>query len=534
MGNEFRPPDWRERLGTVEGLGRRLSSRLLRRLGLSLRDRDVFGPLLEFVAGLPSNVRDRLGVLRRLELHTLDDGLDWLVATYERGRVRRRTNPVGLTFLQYNAALVSDNYRPQLLPPGWKYQQNYLGASRADAVARWITLLRVVNADVIGLNEVYGFSAVPEFPYVVNEQERLASAVNRRYPHSHVIPLQFMDPRLLSSAGRRTLFGEDIGGVERIFLDTVGAGELPSLPGTDYTFVHLPRPSELLLLASQVFDAHHLIYPTAFGADELAAKGVIQARFTAPSFSEYDVFLTHLQDPSASGDRTNAIAALAAQVETLRDFIASARRQHVVGPTSSHPPSAPRFLEVRPALLMGDLNIDGDDPTEPVGLSSLGHDRDLWRTTARSAGLSDNPTTPTDESRLSRISDDLTTPAVDESVILTMGVTSDTVNAFHRDSPPVPIISPSRHRIGRRIDQFLVFDGVYPVDYLTRARVVIPHFGNTRMVLWELTDASGVDLSDHYGVATTLSSEHIYWVEPFAAGAGDELAPGREPGRGPP
>ena len=90
---------------------------------------------------LPPAVQDGLGSLRRLETVRIG-GLEWEVATFAGGRVRRRVNEQNLRFMQYNAALLSDAWRPELslIPPrlGWKFEKNLEGSSRAAAVSRWV------------------------------------------------------------------------------------------------------------------------------------------------------------------------------------------------------------------------------------------------------------------------------------------------------------------------------------------------------------------------------------------------------------
>ena len=211
------------------------------------------------------------------------------------------------------------------------------------------------------------------------------------------------------------------------------------------------------------------------------------------SQSEYDLFLTHLQNGTASGDPTRAGPALGRQVFTLANFIATARRRHFVGSAGGEipPPPAP-FAEIKPALLMGDLNIDANaagSGTAAATLSTLGHDKDLWSTSGVPVTVSDGTTRG-------------------------LGITADSTQAFGAGATPLPVLSPTRHTTGTRIDQFLLFEGVYPAEYLTRARIVVPLFMNTTLITWELIAGSGTDLSDHYGVATSLVSEEVFWVEP--------------------
>ena len=130
----------------------------------------------------------------------------------------------------------------------------------------------------------------------------------------------------MSDAARRAIFGDAIGDVLD-FLSAAGSATSPD----GRTLAPFPRPSDLLFLSKYPVATDYLVYPDAFGEDELAAKGVIQARLRTRSQSEYDLFLTHLQNGTASGDPTRAGPALGRQVFTLANFIATARRRHFVG-----------------------------------------------------------------------------------------------------------------------------------------------------------------------------------------------------------
>ena len=99
LSNGFRPVDWGRYLdvGRLGRFGNSLSRRLLARLGLrgTSADTTIFARLLEFVGQLPPAVQDGLGSLRRLETVRIG-GLEWEVATFAGGRVRRRVNEQNL------------------------------------------------------------------------------------------------------------------------------------------------------------------------------------------------------------------------------------------------------------------------------------------------------------------------------------------------------------------------------------------------------------------------------------------------------
>ena len=81
-----------------------------------------------------------------------------------------------------------------------------------------------------------------------------------------------------------------------------------------------------------------------------------------------------------------------------------------------------------------------------------------------------------------------------------LGITADSTQAFGAGATPLPVLSPTRHTTGTRIDQFLLFEGVYPAEYLTRARIVVPLFMNTTLITWNLS----LDLEQTFPITMEL------------------------------
>jgi endonuclease/exonuclease/phosphatase family metal-dependent hydrolase len=349
----------------------------------------------------------------------------------------------------------------------------YRGRDRSTARSRVAELVRTSRADVVGLTEVFEMTTGLESPLL--DRQVIKSAVADVYPFTAELGSAWTVPARLS-AKARSKFEYD---------GPLWYGVEGGLPAD--TPVAIPRPSELLLLSRHPMTTEGQAYRRAFGADELAVKGVIHSRVTTRGGTELDVFLTHLQNNNETdldGTKTKAMAALRGQMRQLARFIRQQRQQQVIGWTGDRPPPPPHWFEVRPALVMGDFNSPA--PLGPVANSAL----------TAALGLSDL-----------WVNTGVAPPGTRE------GITSDDVKAFGPQTAPLALDHPLRHFSGTRIDYLLAGRGSYPWDDLRPARVVVPRWGPTRLRTWELRGGSGIDLSDHYGLITNLRETTIYLVE---------------------
>lgn len=200
----------------------------------------------------------------------------------------------------------------------------------------------------------------------------------------------------------------------------------------------------LLLSKHPIVARHHSIYRQCGGADCVSNKGVLHARIQVNGHpTQYDIFLSHTQNPNEGGTE-HSRAAVKAQLNHLYSFIQACRDSAL------------------PALLMGDLNTDGNQPELYADfMARLGFPQDLWVTTG------DHGRWP-------------------------LGITSDDNDAFNSHSRSID--DPQRYREGSRIDYFLSWPG-------TR---FWPDHAGTEVVVWQWGD--GWDISDHYGIRTHLVS----------------------------
>jgi endonuclease/exonuclease/phosphatase family metal-dependent hydrolase len=421
---------------------------------------------------LPERPRLLLGrLVRDLEQRSGTEAF----ATFENGwRIRRLIRSDRFSVLTYNVALLPD-FPICLSPvPGatfcWTLISQYKGRDRNLARERIGELVRASGADVVGLTEAYeldtGGIVTP-----ISDRRIIVSAAGDVYSFaadiaSDWVPTEHLSQKALSYL--RTDSDSPIG-LGPPFLEAV------------------PRPSELLMLSRHPISTEVLVYRAGFGADELAAKGAVHSRVVTRSGIELDIFLTHLQNNNETdldGSKTKALAANRLQTRQLASFIRQQRRKHVIGWRGDIPPPPPRWFEVRPALVIGDFNNPAPwGPAENPSLTAAFGLSDLWVETG---------TAPRHANE---------------------GITSDHFRAFEPEKTPLPLRSKRRHRKGGRIDYMLAGRGSYPWNDLRPARVVVPRWGRTRIRTWELVEASGVDLSDHYGLLTTLAETRIYLVE---------------------
>jgi hypothetical protein len=271
-----------------------------------------------------------------------------------------------------------------LLP--WPF---YKGKGRDHALAALIEKLRLERPDVVGLSECF----------VDGERRRIKDALGDIYHWS-------------------------MGGPDE--------GDLESDGGL------------LLLSKHQVVEKHQTIYRQCKGADCVSNKGVLHARIQAAGHpTQYDIFLSHTQNPNEGGKET-ARAQVKAQLSHLYSFIQACRDP------------------AQPALLVGDLNTDGNQPDIYADfMSRLGFPQDLWVVTG------DHGRWP-------------------------LGITSDDYAAFSKRSRSLD--DPERYKKGSRIDYFLSWPG----------ERFWPGHAGTEVVVWQWGD--GWDISDHYGLKTRMTS----------------------------
>lgn len=334
------------------------------------------------------------------------------VQEFQAGTIRRKPSVLrGLRFFLQNAALLPREYK---------------GTEKELAIAALIQHLRTTPYDIVGLAEVWNVKLIS-----FDQQRRFIRELSDIYPWH-------------------------IGGPDET--DAEGNGGL------------------LLLSRHRIIEPHQTIFRQCAGttsviitipwADCLVNKGVLHARIAVPSFPnvEYDVFLTHTQNPDEDGTEA-ARAVVSQQFSHMYSFIKA----------NSSPD--------RPAILMGDLNTDGINliPRPALAgrtvyndmLNRLGFPDDVW--------LKGGGSPP--------------------------GVTfGDPYNSFARSSRSRSITDSNRYRTGQRLDYFLSWPGVR----------FIPQFSHSRVVVLQSSiqpDGRGRDISDHYGISTELVDLDAFTVE---------------------
>lgn len=135
------------------------------------------------------------------------------------------------------------------------------------------------------------------------------------------------------------------------------------LTGPATTIIDPRSNGGLMLLSRHPFsDTNEFFYDHAAGVDALSTKGILHARISVPNHpTPYDIFLTHTQDPDATGEgaeHTNVLA----QIQQLNSFIQNVRSASC------------------PAMMMGDLNVDGTNSIKHTQLMQrLNNATDLWQ-----------------------------------------------------------------------------------------------------------------------------------------------------------
>jgi len=241
---------------------------------------------------------------------------------------------------------------------------------------------------------------------------------------------------------------------------------------------HLEGPDEgdlerfngglLFLSRHKIIQSNTSIYRQCVGEDCFANKGALHARIQVKGLPcSIDVFLTHTQGPEpAIGKTSEAAEVIRQQIRHLSAFIQSCRDT------------------LSPALLMGDLNVDGlNDPNQYKFLvSQLGDSTDL-KPVFMSGNIKDKRFEATSENEQEKIS------------------------SFNKDNNPRS--EKDFERFGKkaqRLDYFFSWQGtIFQSNY--------PDF-DRRVVNYQ--SSKDRDMSDHYGIETRLSTVTQKLIDPSA------------------
>ena len=333
------------------------------------------------------------------------------------GAAYRRISLVSLTFQQQNLGLFPLGLVELPNPAGGTIGvfPLYEGSERSKVLPRMIEILRNEKPDVIGFSEFWKTS----------EREGFIRELDNIYPYHLSGPFEG-DPRA----------------IEVEYFD----GGL------------------LLMSRHPIIEQHYTIYRQCEGEDCFTNKGVLHAQIKINGhLMNYDVFLTHMQScppklPVPTVGQGDCFKKLQVyQVLHLRDFIQSY--------------SSPD----RPALLMGDLNHDGVNPTSVEYQSLVAFLEmpiDLWLVSGNS----------------------------------TSGITRDTAVSFSPDSTPLPVDDKlHRNKNGTRLDYFFAWPGMRQLG------VVSTGYDWVEIVRYQTSP--GRDLSDHYGLKCHLRCVREYNVD---------------------
>jgi hypothetical protein len=254
-------------------------------------------------------------------------------------------------------------------------------------------------------------------------------------------------------------------------LSAVALHRLNSQRNGDLKSVRVGCELHLLLSRHPISQANRTIYKKGAGEDDWSFKGVLHARIRPLGHPcEYDVFLSHTQNLTPIVGEDDAKDALAHQIRHLGSFIRACR-----DPSS-------------PALLMGDLNVDGYDPAHQALLDLLYAEMGVPTALAPPQDViggeqlwpqvrifGDKPARPfaTSESESSHISS------------FNDGNDDRAANNEHRFGPT-----------SQRLDYFFTWRGLlceprYPEE-LTEVRVI--------------QSSPGKDMSDHYGLSCRFTT----------------------------
>ncbi|HOU69815.1 MAG TPA: endonuclease/exonuclease/phosphatase family protein [Methanothrix sp.] len=215
----------------------------------------------------------------------------------------------------------------------------------------------------------------------------------------------------------------------------------------------------LLLSRHPILDSHQTIFRQSSGWDMLSNKGVLHAHIELQGHPiGYDIFLAHTQDPDAGGD---AKETLKEQLTHLNSFIQACRSPYC------------------PALLMGDLNVNGFD-TELYNdmVSRFEYPVDVWGSASTNG----------------------------------IGITWDSgADGFSREHSPVTDES-KRHKTGQRLDYIFCWH---------EECLLQPVWRDAEVVVW--TSDPGREISDHYGllVQQQYLMRRAFAPSPFGIGLVD-------------
>ena len=385
------------------------------------------------------------------------------ISQFEGGLIRWESIAAPLTIMAQNMAL--------LPPSAYKGKFDNMTAINSLAVA-----LREEQPDIVGLSEAF----VSPFPASSDSVKPIVGLLSDIYPYHYAGPDES---------------------------DLEGNGGL------------------LLLSKYEIIETHQTIFRQCEGslADCIANKGVIHARIRVPGHPvDYDVFLSHTQNPNEGGDeyvcpdRSTARFSLDTFVWVCDNgSIPTIKIGAAVDTVQAQFLHASSFIQAysspeRPAILLGDLNTDALDsrkildyfqtPSNPSDdftvyegmMDHLYYPADLWQTTGHFA--------------LGCVEAFDEQGAVKVEEVCSKGITSDKGRAFSKDDKRKPINDPDRYVNPKntRIDYILSWPGLY----------FRPDYQNTEPFVWQMRDVElGWDISDHYGIRTNQTNLNKITVE---------------------
>lgn len=231
-----------------------------------------------------------------------------------------------------------------------------------------------------------------------------------------------------------------------------------SLEGPDEADLERFDGGLLLLSRHKIISSSSTIYRQCVGEDCFANKGALHARIQVQGLPcPIDVFLTHTQGPEPMiGSTSDAHQAIWDQIRHLAAFIQSCRDTRV------------------PALLMGDLNVDGINDGDAYGflVRQLRDATDLRPvfSPAMQPGKHFEATSENEEGG---------------------------VSSFNEGNDPRPVIHDSRFgNQAQRLDYFFSWPGtIFNPDYPVGDRRVVIH-----------QSSKDRDMSDHYGIEVRLAT----------------------------
>jgi endonuclease/exonuclease/phosphatase family metal-dependent hydrolase len=250
-------------------------------------------------------------------------------------------------------------------------------------------------------------------------------------------------------------------------------------PNLRFTEVEIPGPNIkvegpfdgglLLLSRHPIVVSHQHIYNPCSGEDCFSTKGIFHARIEVPGYpTQIDIFITHMQ--SCPTEISNTMASRGPGnncEEKLKNHQNPELSEFIKNNCSPD----------RPAVLMGDLNQNARVSNDyNMLISYLSSPKDLWV----EMGENRYPDSPE-------------------------GITSDSVSSFKADSEPRGVKDPSRHKDGSRYDYFFSWPGNsidHNTDFWGNKSRFSPLYDRTELL--QLQSEPGRDLSDHYGLMTTI------------------------------